>query len=141
MCTSRRPRRVKVLFPTASRCAADSRDEAAFFTVEDRLSIVAGSAASSTVRPMRLWTAPLADVHPSLTDERAALLHFLSALSPDEWLVDTAAPGWTVKDLALHLLDDDLGWLSRLRDRDRSGGLDTSDSTSFVNALATKNQR
>jgi len=46
-----------------------------------------------------------------------------------------------VKDLALHLLDDDLGWLSRLRDRDRSGVLDTSDSTSFVNALATKNQQ
>jgi len=42
---------------------------------------------------MRLWTAPVADVRPSLTDERAALLDFLSALSPDEWLVDTAAPG------------------------------------------------
>ncbi len=88
-----------------------------------------------------MWTAPFEDVRPLLTAERADLLEFLAALSPEEWPADTAAPGWTVKDLALNVLDDDLGWLSRLRDRDLSGVVNVSDSTSFVSALAMKNQR
>ena len=46
-----------------------------------------------------------------------------------------------MKDLALHLLDDDLGWLSRGRDNDRSGLLRMGDHESFVAALAAKNQR
>jgi len=93
------------------------------------------------VRRVSLWTAQVEDVRPTLAAERADLLDFLASLSPEEWMAATAAPGWTVKDLALHLLDDDLGWLSRLRDQDRSGVLEMSDSTSFVNALAAKNQR
>jgi uncharacterized protein (TIGR03083 family) len=73
--------------------------------------------------------------------ERQDLLDLLSSLSPEEWLAPSAAPGWTVKDLALHLLDDDLGWLSRGRDGDRSGLLDITHQESFVAALAAKNQR
>jgi hypothetical protein len=46
-----------------------------------------------------------------------------------------------VKHLALHLLDDDLGWLSRGRDGDRTGLLAMEDHSSFVAALAAKNQR
>lgn len=46
-----------------------------------------------------------------------------------------------MKDIALHLLDDDLGWLSRGRDRDASGLLDpTVGHEPFVAALARKNQ-
>jgi hypothetical protein len=39
------------------------------------------------------------------------------------------------------LLDDDLGWLSRGRDGDRTGLLPMEEHTSFVAALAAKNQR
>ena len=51
----------------------------------------------------------------------------------------TAAEGWTMKAVALHLLDDDLGWLSRGRDNDQNGTLDMSNYGSFVEALAAKN--
>lgn len=43
--------------------------------------------------------------------------------------------------MALHLLDDDLGRLSRGRDGDRTELLSTEDHASFVTALAAKNQR
>lgn len=90
---------------------------------------------------MDLWSVPAEDVRPLLTRERHDLLALLSTLSPREWTFPSAAPGWTVKDLALHVLDDDLGWLSRGRDDDQSGLLDMSDQASFVDALAAKNQR
>jgi uncharacterized protein (TIGR03083 family) len=88
-----------------------------------------------------LWQMPVQDVRPLLVEERADLLDLLVDLAPEEWTAATAAPGWTVKDLALHLLDDDLGWLSRGRDGDRSGLLDMSQHEIFVAALAAKNQR
>lgn len=90
---------------------------------------------------MDLWSAPAEDVRPLLTRERHDLLSLIATLSPQEWTSPSAALGWTVKDLALHVLDDDLGWLSRGRDDDQSGLLDMSDHASFVDALAAKNQR
>jgi uncharacterized protein (TIGR03083 family) len=48
--------------------------------------------------------------------ERAALLGVLGALSPAEWELPTACPGWSVKDVAAHLLGDDIGRLSWGRD-------------------------
>jgi uncharacterized protein (TIGR03083 family) len=76
-----------------------------------------------------------------MREERDDLLRLLRGLSASEWLTATEAPGWTVKDVVLHLLDDDLGWLSRGRDGDRSGVLPMDDHESFVGALAKKNQR
>ena len=90
---------------------------------------------------MNLFDAPPADVRPLLVDERMVLLRFMRTLAPAEWAAPSAAPGWSVKDLALHLLDDDLGWLSRGRDGDRTGLLSMCDHGSFVEALAAKNQR
>ena len=90
---------------------------------------------------MDLWSAPAEDVRPLLVQERRDLLGLLTSLSPEEWTAPSAAPGWTVKALALHVLDDDLGWLSRGRDGDTSALLDMSDHASFVDALAAKNQR
>lgn len=89
---------------------------------------------------MDLFATPVADVRPLLTGERRHLLELLRTLSPEEWAAPSAV-GWRVKDLALHLLDDDLGWLSRGRDRDRSGLLPMDVHDSFVAALAGKNQR
>lgn len=50
-------------------------------------------------------------------DERALLLGLLSNLSLEEWEAPTACAGWSVKDVVAHLLGDDLGRLSRQRDK------------------------
>ena len=78
------------------------------------------------------------DVRPTLTRERCDLLDLVCGLSDDEWFAQTQVPGWSVKDLALHILDDDLGWLSRGRDGDPSGRLDVG-AAGFVAALNQKN--
>ncbi len=90
---------------------------------------------------MSLWDAPVRDVRPVATDERTRLLAFLEGLTADEWVVASAAPRWTVRDLALHLLDDDLTWLSHQRDGSTAALVDMSDRQRFVELLAAKNQR
>lgn len=44
------------------------------------------------------------------------LLELLRRLSPTDWEKPTVAPGWRVRDVALHLLDGNLRTLSMLRD-------------------------
>lgn len=46
----------------------------------------------------------------------AELVRLLSSLSAEEWQKPTICPGWSVKDVALHLLGDEVGNLSRRRD-------------------------
>ena len=60
----------------------------------------------------------VADLFPPLLRE---LLALLAALSDEDWRRPTACAGWSVRDVALHLLGDDLGKLSRQRDQWRSG--------------------
>lgn len=48
---------------------------------------------------------------------RAELLRILRGLSEEQWQQPTACAGWTVKDVALHILGDDLGVLSYKRDK------------------------
>ncbi len=48
--------------------------------------------------------------------EREALLDLLLQLREEEWAASTVCTGWSVKDLAAHLLGDDIGRLSRGRD-------------------------
>jgi uncharacterized protein (TIGR03083 family) len=88
-----------------------------------------------------LWDEPVRDVRPLATAEREALVHLLTGLAPDEWTAQTALTGWTVKDIALHLLDDDLTWLSMQRDGDSTGLVDMTDRATFPRLLAQKNQR
>src|SRR5262249_24295032 len=64
---------------------------------------------------MGLWELPPLDVRSLLQAERAALLTLLGELDPTAWAKPTVCPDWSVKDVALHILDDDLGWLSRGR--------------------------
>jgi uncharacterized protein (TIGR03083 family) len=91
---------------------------------------------------VELTDAQVRDVRPLLTEERADLLALLASLDDADWARPTEADRWTVKDVALHLLDDELGWLSRGRDNDPSGLLDdTGDYRQFVAALDAKNQR
>lgn len=51
-----------------------------------------------------------------LRRERAALLDLLRGLDEEQWSRPTECPAWTVKQVALHLLGDDLSLLSRQRD-------------------------
>ena len=50
------------------------------------------------------------------SEDRAALLELLEGLSEDEWNLPTACAGWSVKDVALHMLGVDLGNLAIRRD-------------------------
>lgn len=91
---------------------------------------------------MRLDQVPVADVRGSLTAQRGRLLSLLSSLSDAQWTAPTAAPQWSVKDIALHLLNVDLSWLARGRDRDHSGTIpESADHEEFADGLAQLNQR
>lgn len=48
--------------------------------------------------------------------ERAALLELLAGLTPEEWAKPTGCAGWSVKDVALHILGGDLASISGRRD-------------------------
>ena len=48
--------------------------------------------------------------------ERESLLDLLDRLSPEQWAMATACPGWSVHDVALHILGGDIGNLSGGRD-------------------------
>ena len=90
---------------------------------------------------MDVWSAPPVDARSLFRNEREALLTLLGQLPKTVWTAPSAAKGWTVKDIALHLLDGDLGRLSRHRDGDHSGVLPVTDGGSLADALAAKNQR
>ena len=60
---------------------------------------------------------PPVETVPLFPGERAALLDLLESLTPAEWALPTVAAGWTVHDLALHILLGDIGWVSSHRDR------------------------
>ncbi|MCL4251523.1 MAG: maleylpyruvate isomerase family mycothiol-dependent enzyme [Anaerolineae bacterium] len=49
---------------------------------------------------------------------RAELLRVLRSLPDEAWALPTACPGWSVRDVAGHILADDLAYLSRHRDHD-----------------------
>jgi uncharacterized protein (TIGR03083 family) len=68
--------------------------------------------------------------------ERAALLELLHSLDARAWGSATVCPGWAVRDIAAHLVADDLGRLSRQRDGHRSQvRRDDEDLASFVDRL------
>ena len=91
---------------------------------------------------MELADLPVHDPRESISDERNDLLGLLENVSDSDWLASTEAGHWRVKDVALHLLDDDLGWLSRGRDGDMSGLLPTEgDYREFVRSLDAKNEQ
>jgi uncharacterized protein (TIGR03083 family) len=48
--------------------------------------------------------------------ERKQLVELFSHLEAEDWEKPTICSGWTVKDIGLHLLGDDIGYLSRARD-------------------------
>jgi uncharacterized protein (TIGR03083 family) len=66
--------------------------------------------------------------------ERAALLDLLGALQAGAWERETACAGWAVRDIAAHLVGDDLARLSRIRDGHRPAARrDGEDLVAFIN--------
>ncbi|PRX03541.1 UNVERIFIED_ORG: uncharacterized protein (TIGR03083 family) [Actinomadura viridilutea] len=61
------------------------------------------------------WLGRPLDARHLFAPERRALLATLRGLEPADWRRE-AVPGWTVKDVAAHLLGDDYGRLARDRD-------------------------
>jgi uncharacterized protein (TIGR03083 family) len=91
---------------------------------------------------MRISEAPVVDVRGPLTAQRGRLLSLLTSLSEAQWAAPTAAPQWSVKDIALHLLDVDLSWLAHGRDHDQAGIIPVPcGHEEFVRGLARRNQR
>ncbi len=68
---------------------------------------------------------PVLDVRPLFGRERRELLRLLGSLSAAEWSAPTVCPGWTVHDLAGHILND---YMRRL-----SGGRDGFAGAKFAN--------
>jgi hypothetical protein len=91
---------------------------------------------------MEIGDAPVIDVRGPLTAQRGRLLGLLASLDEAQWAAPTVAPHWRVKDIALHLLDVDLSWIARNRDREQSGVIPVpADHGEFVRGLASRNQR
>ncbi|MYZ18920.1 maleylpyruvate isomerase family mycothiol-dependent enzyme, partial [Streptomyces sp. SID337] len=70
--------------------------------------------------PDRSWLGSPIDARPLFAPEHAALMDTLHGLSPADWGLE-AVPGWTVRDVAAHLLGDFYGRLGRDRDGHREG--------------------
>lgn len=49
---------------------------------------------------------------------RTELLRVLESLTDEQWTASTACAGWSVKDVGLHMLADDIGLISSQRDHD-----------------------
>lgn len=88
-------------------------------------------------------TASLRPLEPVLVLNRFAPLHaeligLLRGLTPDDWHRPTACALWSVRDIAAHLLDDDLRRLSFHRDRQPppgSGPVSGADLVALVNRM------
>jgi uncharacterized protein (TIGR03083 family) len=69
-------------------------------------------------------------------EERRALVDLLTGLTPAEWEQPTVCYGWSVKDVALHILGGDLGNISRRRDGfSAPAGTSAPDLVAFVNGF------
>ncbi len=79
---------------------------------------------------MSVSSQPAFDTRHLFWAKRHALIEVLESLTPEQWQLPTVCPGWTVHDVALHLLWVDISNLSRLwdeyfsRSQDSSGNLD-----------------
>jgi uncharacterized protein (TIGR03083 family) len=71
---------------------------------------------------------------------RTELLTLLAGLCEDDGARPTAAPRWSVKDVAAHLLSGDIGILSRARDRFLPSGAMAGAYSELVNLVDRLNE-
>jgi len=80
------------------------------------------------------------DVLALFPEERAALVDLLSSLDDGGWSSPTVCDGWSVKDLAGHVIGDDIGVLSRGRDGHRWWQADPPAYADLVAAINSENE-
>jgi uncharacterized protein (TIGR03083 family) len=62
------------------------------------------------------WLGPVFDIRPVLEEQQTAFAGLLRGLDGDEWARPTVCPGWSVKDVAAHVVGCHVGRLSIHRD-------------------------
>ncbi len=72
--------------------------------------------------------------------ERELLLELFAELAEEDWDRSTVCPGWSVKDIGLHLLGDDLGYLSGKRDRFSNPFFDNKDMQGWESLVQNINE-
>jgi uncharacterized protein (TIGR03083 family) len=86
---------------------------------------------------------PVVDTRHLFLPERQALLKLLATLTTDQWQVPTICDGWTVHDVALHLLWVDISNISRRRDgyfgRAQDNPVDIYDLNTLIRFVNTLN--
>jgi uncharacterized protein (TIGR03083 family) len=80
---------------------------------------------------------PQVDAVPLFPAERAALLDLLRSLTPEQWALPTVCADWSVKDIAAHLIADDLGRLSHERDGFSASRFEPTGAETFEAELLT----
>jgi uncharacterized protein (TIGR03083 family) len=81
------------------------------------------------------------DVLDLFDEERALLLDLLESLHVDDWGLPTICDGWSVKDIAAHLIADDFGRLARGRDGHLVSFIDDESWTELVDAINAANEQ
>ena len=81
------------------------------------------------------------DVLDLLDEERAVLLELLASLQSDSWGLPTICDGWSVKDIAAHIVADDFGRLARGRDRFRASFIDAESWDELVARINALNEQ
>jgi uncharacterized protein (TIGR03083 family) len=74
-------------------------------------------------------------------EERARLLDVFRSLSADQWQASTACAGWSVGDVARHLIADDLGRLSWQRDGYSTSRFEPSSEAELLTLINEQNER
>ena len=69
------------------------------------------------------------------------LISVLESLQSEDWDTPTSCPGWTVRDVASHILGDDVTQLSMGRDDYKAGLIDAYDWKSLVAGLNNLNDQ
>ena len=84
---------------------------------------------------------PPVDVAPVLSEEREALVRLLAELDDEQWRAPTPCPAWSVHQLAIHIVHDDLRRLSADRDGHAGAWIDASTLDELVVGLDRLNER
>ena len=80
------------------------------------------------------------DVRDRFEPERSALLGLLEGLSASDWEASTVCPGWSVKDIAAHLVGDDLSIVARWRDDYAAGSFSLDSWDEVVAEINRRNE-
>jgi uncharacterized protein (TIGR03083 family) len=73
-------------------------------------------------------------------EERAALLALLESLTREQWAAPTVCAGWSVKDVAAHIIGDDIGVVARGRDGHRWWTEEPASYEALIAAINEQNE-